>query len=222
MQLIRDSKGRIVENRWSDEELNILCTMYPDRTNKEIGKMLGIHESTVYEKGKKLGLKKNDEIKTKGYKNLLIYGKKTRYNKGHLPANKGKKIAEYCSEEVIKKMQKTSFPKGHIPHNHKSVGYERINRDGYIEVKTKEPRTFKPKHRLVWEKENGAIPPGYNIQFRDGNRLNCNIENLYMISRNEQCVENSIHRYPEELQKSIRLLGKLKKTIKNTENEKTN
>ena len=100
--------------------------------------------------------------------------------------NKGRKQTEYMSDAQIEKTKATRFRKGHIPKNHKPVGHERITRDGYIEVKTAEPNVFEPKHRLVWVEYNGEIPSGYNIQFKDGNRQNASIENLYMISRSEQ------------------------------------
>ena len=113
------------------------------------------------------------------------------------------------------KTKSTRFKKGHIPKNHKPVGYERITRDGYIEVKTAEPNVFELKHRLVWIEHNGEIPPGYNIQFKDGNRQNVSIENLYMISRSEQLKkENSLYaRYPEDVQYLIKLKGALNRQI---------
>ena len=117
--------------------------------------------------------------------------------------------------EAIAKTAKTRFKKGNTPHNHKPVGYQRITQDGYIEVKTEEPNIFKLKHRLVWEKEFGEIPAGHNSQFKDGNRLNCELENLYIITRADQLNENnSIHRYPEDLKKAMRMLGKLNKQLK--------
>lgn len=48
-------------------------------------------------------------------------------------------------------------------------------------------------HRMNWEKENGPIPPGHVIRFKDGNTMNCAIENLECISRKEQA-----HRIPKE------------------------
>ena len=98
---------------------------------------------------------------------------------------------------------------------YKRQGYERITRDGYIEVKTAEPNVFELKHRLVWIEHNGAIPKGCNIQFKDGNRQNVTIENLYMISRSKQLKnENSMYaRYPEDVQYLIKLKGVLSRQI---------
>lgn len=137
----------------------------------------------------------------------------TKFKKGHTPANKGKKWDEFMSKEGQKNSRKTTFKKGHASHNRKPVGYERINVDGYIEVKASEPRTFKLKHRVIWEQHHGKIPAGYNIQFRDKNPLNCTIENLYIISRKEQINQNTIMRYPNELRTAIKRISKLKKLI---------
>ena len=103
------------------------------------------------------------------------------FPKGNIPANKGKKMPP----EVYKKCSKTMFKKGHIPQNHHQVGSERINVGGYIEIKIAEPSKWKLKHRLVWEKENGPIPPKHNIVFLDGNRQNCDIKNLACVSQSE-------------------------------------
>jgi len=140
--------------------------------------------------------------------------------KGQIAYNKGKKQIEYMSSDAIERSAETRFKKGNIPHNHKPVGHERISKEGYIEVKTRELNVFELKHRLVWEQHFGAIPKGFNIQFKDGNRQNCNIENLYMIDRKNQMRENTIHNYPEDVIKAIRIVSKLNKIInKKQENE---
>lgn len=37
------------------------------------------------------------------------------------------------------------------------------------------------KRRYVWEQAHGTIPPGHRIIHLDGDRMNCDIENLYCI-----------------------------------------
>lgn len=44
---------------------------------------------------------------------------------------------------------------------------------------------------MIWKEYYGSIPKGHNIQFKDGNRKNCTIENLYIIDRRKQMLENS-------------------------------
>ena len=115
------------------------------------------------------------------YKNhKLNSGVTGRFEKGHIPANKGQK--GYCHPGSVK----TQFKKGHIPVNHRSIGSERIDsKDGYILVKVAEPNTWKHKHRVLWEENNGPIPKGYVIIFKDGNKKNITLENLALVSRAE-------------------------------------
>lgn len=40
-------------------------------------------------------------------------------------------------------------------------------------------------HRYVWEKRYGAIPPGYQIHHKDGNRWNWDISNLELVTASD-------------------------------------
>jgi hypothetical protein len=91
----------------------------------------------------------------------------------------------------------TSFKRGHKPANHKPVGSERITKDGYIEIKIAEGNyKFKLKHRVTWEQHNGPIPKGHAIRFKDNNKQNCDINNLYLISQYENLMLNK-YKYNE-------------------------
>lgn len=203
--------GRI----WNKSDDDYLKANYSNKSSKEIAKNMGRSVCSVYGRANLLGLKKSQEYLTAMNKQLAIKlagsGEMHRFPKGHTPANKGKKMPD----DVYDKAKRTMFKKGHIPANHKPVGYERLTRDGYIEVKVSEPNQFLLKHRIVWEQANGQIPTGYNVQFRDGNRQNINLDNLYIISRSDQMKhKNSYHaRYPEEIRKSIQLMGALQRQI---------
>lgn len=116
----------------------------------------------------------------------LNTGKTGRFEKGHIPYNKG------LHTPTVGRMAETQFKKGGLPHNTKSIGYERITKDSYIEVKvTERPdrakgiKNFIPKHRLVWEAANGPIPNNCVVVFLDGNKMNCSIENLELVTRAE-------------------------------------
>ena len=73
-------------------------------------------------------------------------------------------------------------------HHWKPVGSERVNSNGYIEVKIAEPRTWAFKHKLVYEEYFGPIPEGCVIRFLDGNRLNCSPDNLVLLTKAEHAV----------------------------------
>lgn len=110
-----------------------------------------------------------------------------RFEKGHIPANKGKKgvCAPGC--------EKTQFKKGNLPGNTKPIGYERISKDGYVEVKVKMRPShplcndnFVAKHRLIWERLNGPIPDDSVVIFKDGDKRNFAPSNLALITKAER------------------------------------
>lgn len=113
-----------------------------------------------------------------------LTGRTGCFDKGEIPWNLGKK--GYMGPNA------TTFKKGNKPANWKPVGTERLNKDGYIEIKIEEPSTWKLKHRYVWEQKNRSVKKGYIIILLDGNKQNCNIKNLYEISRavNSQLNKN--------------------------------
>lgn len=113
-----------------------------------------------------------------------------RFKKGHQPDNKGKKM----SPEVYAKAAPTMFKKGQVPVNHRPVGSERVNVDGYIEIKVAEPNRWRLKQRVVYEKfHNVVLTKGEVIVFLDGNKLNCEPDNLKKISRSALARYNQDH-----------------------------
>lgn len=117
-----------------------------------------------------------------------IYG--GRFEKGHQPFNKGKKWDEYMPKRNQRSSLKTTFKKGNIPHNHRKIGSERINVDGYLEIKIEEPNKWELKHRYLYKQNKGEIPDGYKIIFADGDKNNLNLDNLIMVSSSEELVMN--------------------------------
>lgn len=206
---------------WTNEESLLLQKWYgrADMSVSEMSKRLGRPLTLVYQKARSFGLSRPRQVYTECGKNLaqLEQSKLHRYQKGCIPANKGKKM----DPDTYTKCAGTMFKKGNMPANHRDVGSERINKDGYIEVKVAEPNKWKAKHRVIWEEANGPVEKGYNVQFKDGNRLNVSLENLYLITRSRQLKEQNslMARYPKELQDIIRLRGAVKRQIKRKENK---
>lgn len=105
-----------------------------------------------------------------------------RFQKGQKAHNKGQKV----SKEVYEKMAPNMFKKGQMPHNHKPVGSERISVDGYVEVKTKEPKTWRLKQRVLYEQYHGVkLEKSDVVLFLDGNRQNFSKDNLVKLTRTE-------------------------------------
>lgn len=40
-------------------------------------------------------------------------------------------------------------------------------------------------HQLIWQEAHGPIPPGHVLTFRDGDRANCRLDNLELVTRRE-------------------------------------
>lgn len=92
------------------------------------------------------------------------------------------------------KCRATMFKKGDVPANHMEVGEYTHTTDGYLIRKVKETgpqwERFEFVHRTVWEEHNGPVPEGKMVSFLDGNKDNCNIENLVLIDNEENLEMN--------------------------------
>jgi hypothetical protein len=58
-------------------------------------------------------------------------------------------------------------------------------KDGYLRRSAHKAGRETFLQRLVWIEHRGPIPPGHQVMFRDGDRRNCAIKNLYCVSRVE-------------------------------------
>lgn len=120
---------------------------------------------------------KRSQIRTYMKNHNIKNGLRGCFQKGHIPMNKGTK--------GLTSANKTSFKKGQKPVNHKPVGSERIDVEGFVLIKVAEPSVWKFKHRVLWEKANGKIPRGSAIIFLDGNRQNLDINNLAIVTKRQ-------------------------------------
>ena len=114
----------------------------------------------------------------------ITNGISSKFKKGSVPANKGTK--------GMSKANSGSFGRGRGTHNKAKIGKETITKDGYVRVKVGYPNIWKPKHRIVWEKEKGEIPKGMYVLFLDRNKLNCSIENLALVTKSEMLIINKM------------------------------
>jgi hypothetical protein len=150
----------------------------------------------------------------------------SRLKPGNVPLNKGKRIEEFMSPEGIERSKQTRFKKGQVPintlhdgairlrHNHK----DRNSRPYYwIRVAMGK---WEMLHVHNWVKKNGPVPEDYIIVFKDKNTLNCDVENLEMITREENMLRNTIHNYPEDLKDVIQLTGRIKRKLNRLKNGK--
>ena len=115
------------------------------------------------------------------YKNHGLHSGLTgRFEKGHEPANKGKKGYHAPGSE------KGWFKKGHAPQNKTPIGTIHQRGDGYLWEKFGPgPLDWKPHHQLVWERAYGPQPEGHVIIFKDSDKTNCSLDNLELITMAE-------------------------------------
>ena len=180
--------------RWTEEELQHLREHYPDGNTAEIAEHLGRTEGAVQQMAAKQGLRKSAEFIAK---TLYALGRRVshtqkaianRFVKGQEPFNKGRSLNEWMSEEAQEKCMRTAFRDGHTPHNAYAAGTE-IVRDGRVYVKVPGRRKLMLKQHYVWQEHHGKIPQDHVVKFKDGNFMNCDIDNLYIMSRADACAK---------------------------------
>lgn len=205
---------------FTKEEDNLIMELYSNTRSDIIANKINIPIYFVYRRARKLGLKKSAQFLASPESGILIKGStkgaKTQFKKGHVPANKGVKM----SPEVRERLQHTFFKKGQLPHNTKSdfeisVRHGHLTRNNpipyqYIRISKEQ---WKPLHRYLWEENNGPIPEGYNVTFKDGNSLNCSLKNLEMISNEELARKNQLAKWPEDLREVIKINNQLKNLL---------
>lgn len=65
----------------------------------------------------------------------------------------------------------------------KPIGSERFDKDGYILLKIGYPRVERRKHIYLWEQANGKIGRDEVLMFLDGDKTNCDLDNLIKVKR---------------------------------------
>jgi hypothetical protein len=105
------------------------------------------------------------------------------------------KISQWASTYCLHKTRNTGqFRKGAIPQTAKPGVNETVRFD-----KRQVPYWYvrggkygwEYKHVALWVAANGTVPEGQIIVFKDGNTLNCVLENLELITRGENLARNS-------------------------------
>lgn len=152
-------------------------------------------------------------IKATCLRNGFKTGRTGQLEKGNAPWNEGK--TGYMSANA------TSFKKGQRIHNQKPIGWMRITRDGYIEMKVSEPKEFRYLHHIVYESEFGSIPSGHVVIFKDSNTTNIHPDNLALLSRRELALLNhefDLKKSDPSIKPTVLAVMKLKSKINEIKN----
>ncbi|MGD6739694.1 HNH endonuclease signature motif containing protein [Photobacterium leiognathi subsp. mandapamensis] len=187
---IMKGKNRILNN----EQVAFLRQTYRKYELKETVERLNANFGTQYTFRQIRSFVKNHQIQC---------GRTGHFTLGQVPHNAGTK--------GVMKANKTSFKPGYV-RKQLPIGTERINVQGYIEVKVIDPNTWRLKHRVVWEQHYGPLNKDDVVRFRDGNRTNLDIDNLFVVDRTTHAIINNSYKFndqPNELKDSVILLAKI-------------
>lgn len=139
-----------------------------------------------------------------------------QFEKGNIPWNKGRKM----SPEVYSKVKNTMFKKGNFPPTTKYFGkpylHIRIRKNGYKEKSWLIQYNQKRMSYLVYLcNENNIDLTGKKPRLKPGFNINNQptINDILVLTHEENMRLNSVHRYPEELRKLIQLYGVLNRQI---------
>ncbi len=210
------------KRHWTFEQLALLKAHYPDMRTADLVEILGRKLPSIYNMAFKLKLNKSAAFlaspasgRTNGRQ-----GFGSRFVKGQEAWNKGThfKAGGRSAETQFKK----GVRQGVAVKLYQPIGSERLSKDDYLQRKVNDDLPLQGRwrgvHIINWESVNGKLPKGHAIVFRDGNKKNCAIENLELVTRAELMRRNSYHNnYPKEIAQLIQLKGAVQRKINRRE-----
>ena len=167
--------------RWTEREVEYLKEHYPTTTAAQIGKALYRSSNSVRIKARALGVKSE----------VLKVNNKGRFKKGDRPWNYG--LKNKYGYNNITGIASTRFKKGNKPHNTRELGEIWIRTEQGRKYKfTKSERGIERLshylYRMHYKKE---VPKHHVIRYKDGDAMNCTIENMMCISKAENAAMNA-------------------------------
>ena len=152
--------------RWTDAEINYLKKIAKGKYISEICQLMSNRFSYEF---------RREQIKNLMSKYKIQNGMSRKPPKGREPWNKGVKVGN-----------------SHI-HNLKDVGYEYIDREGFITIKLDNPTRWVRKHKYIYEQHYGKLDKNEVIIFLDGNKRNLDLDNMHCITRSQLLKMNKNH-----------------------------
>lgn len=215
--------------RFTPEEDKIIKELYLTEVLQSMADILDRPLGSVVGRMKLLGLKVPAEIIKKRLSTGSKNGIQHRYEKGHIPVNKGKKWNEYMSKEAQTKSLQTAFKTGLVPATTKYFGepylHTRKRKNGYFErLWYIQPmgggRRQSYLHYLC--EQRGINMTGKKARLKEGYNIEkCpSFEDITIISNEKNMQLNSVHRLPKEIQPIIQLKRVLTREINKQKNEK--
>jgi hypothetical protein len=229
---------------FTEEQHQFLRENYSKLTNPQLAEALGMKLTRVRNELFQLGLKRmeleywNEEqiqylrenYKSKGDTEIAIYFNE----KYHKKKGWSKKHVEKKRRYLF--LKRTNAEKKQINIRNTSLGMFKIcnekrwlktgvTGEGTIKIWSNNNRSFKVikvgnefvfLNRYLWLTTYGEIAPGMNVCYKDGNPLNCVIENLELLTDGELAIKNKQKNlsYPDEIREVQSIINKINKKIK--------
>jgi len=215
-------------NNLRPSQIRDIIQRYPNEKAINIAKYYNVNVYLIYKTANRYGIKKSEEFLNSPDSGRAQKGNSisptTQFKKGHVGNTKGLRIeAIIKNEEKLRNWRdKCLWKKGHKPANTAKDGDIRFRKKvRYWFIRISE-NNWEFYHRWLWIQNNGDIPEGYNVVFKQGfdRTQKPGINDLECISDAELGERNRITKYPIELRNLIKTNNKLIKTI--NEYEKSN
>ncbi len=185
---------------WTEEYEKFVREHAKGTPNKELVRMLNEEFGTNLTLGKLENFKKRKGIYS---------GINCHFQKGHVPANKGK------HQPTTGRMAETQFKKGNRPPNWVPIGTKKRRVDGWV-IKVQDGcmnANWQWLNHYVWEQSHGTkVPEGHKVIFLDGNIDNCDPDNLMLVTDGDLAIINNKIKLSsdQDVNKAIVLIAKLR------------
>jgi hypothetical protein len=210
----RKTGFKVGERRqYSDEQLAFLRENYPKMDCNRLAVAFNEEFGTD---------KTPDQIHGTCTRYKIHSGRDGRFGKGQKVWNDGLAGKGVC------RPNRGSFRKGDVPANTLPMYTERINKDGFVEIKVPVPNPytgaktrFMHKQVWVWEQANGPVPEDHVIRFLDGDKTNCSPDNLGLFTRAEslEMTRLGFSEVEKEAKPAMAALGQLSARTRKAERD---
>lgn len=239
-------KGTWNKIEWSEDNIEFIKSNFHTKTNKELAKCLGLKLSSVRKKCYELGLYKmtleywtdeqvqflKENYKKFGDNDLAkIFNEKWFKQKGwtkkHIEKKRKYLNLKRTDEQLLQIHQnlvKNGWGKLCNKKRWETTGSNKLgtiviwDQKKYIKISS----GYIPLRIFNYTVFNGPVPKGMMVIHIDKNNLNCNPENLLLLSKADNARRNrwnSYGKYPEDVKIQLRKISKLKQIIKKKSNE---
>lgn len=221
-------------NEYTQEELDYIRENYHKIPAKDIAKHLNRPINSLYAKARQLNVyrdinytKEEDDFIRENYLKMSDKEIGKALGRTHLSIMWRRNRMLHLKKSSKQAVRKEGiFQKGHVPANAHKVGTVVLRNDGnsqILYIKVPNEKQMVRLHHYVYEQAHGKIPKDSIIRFKDGDTLNCELDNLMCMSRAEhlemtRCEQSIIHKTINEnpqLKRIYEATRKLQKKVKN-------